>query len=131
MTSPDLAARTSVVTGSTSGTGAAIAEAFAAAGARVLVAGRDARRGAEVRDRIEAAGGHADFVAVDLAGPYAGLRAFADRATATLGGRVDILVNNAGIYPATVTEDLGDDDLEAMLAVNVRARAGCRSCREV
>jgi NAD(P)-dependent dehydrogenase (short-subunit alcohol dehydrogenase family) len=38
-----------------------------------------------------------------------------------LGGRVDILVNNAGIYPATSTPDLPDADLDAMLAVNVRA----------
>ncbi|HEY0933880.1 MAG TPA: SDR family oxidoreductase, partial [Trebonia sp.] len=37
------------------------------------------------------------------------------------GGPVDILVNNAGIYPATSTPDLPDDDLDAMLAVNIRA----------
>jgi NAD(P)-dependent dehydrogenase (short-subunit alcohol dehydrogenase family) len=49
------------------------------------------------------------------------LRAFAAEATATLGGRVDILVNNAGLYPATPTADLPDADLDAMLAVNIRA----------
>lgn len=38
-----------------------------------------------------------------------------------LGGHIDILVNNAGIYPATSTADLTDDDLDAMLAVNIRA----------
>jgi NAD(P)-dependent dehydrogenase (short-subunit alcohol dehydrogenase family) len=38
-----------------------------------------------------------------------------------LGGRVDILVNNAGLYPATATADLPDGDLDAMLAVNIRA----------
>jgi len=60
-------------------------------------------------------------LAVDLAGPHAGLRAFAARATDVLGGRVDVLVNNAGIYPAPATADLADADLDAMLAVNVRA----------
>jgi NAD(P)-dependent dehydrogenase (short-subunit alcohol dehydrogenase family) len=49
------------------------------------------------------------------------LRAFAAEATAILGGAVDILVNNAGIYPATATADLADADLDAMLAINVRA----------
>lgn len=66
-------------------------------------------------------GGRADLVEADLAGTYDALRAFAAEATSILGGRVDILVNNAGIYPATLTEDLPDADLDAMLAVNVRA----------
>ena len=61
------------------------------------------------------------FVPSDLGGSYADLRAFAAAATAALGGRVDVLVNNAGIYSATLTEQLADADLDAMLAVNVRA----------
>jgi NAD(P)-dependent dehydrogenase (short-subunit alcohol dehydrogenase family) len=116
-----LAARTAVVTGSTSGIGAAIARALAAEGSFVLVSGRDAARGRDVADGIQAAGGRAVFVPSDLAGSYADLRAFAAAATGALGGRVDILVNNAGIYPATLTPDLADADLDAMLAVNVRA----------
>jgi len=110
------------VTGSTSGIGAATARALAAEGAHVLVSGRDAKRGDYIAGEIQAAGGHADFLAVDLAGSYHELRAFAGSAAATLGGHVDILVNNAGIYPATATADLPDADLDAMLAVNVRAR---------
>jgi NAD(P)-dependent dehydrogenase (short-subunit alcohol dehydrogenase family) len=38
-----------------------------------------------------------------------------------LGGRVDILVNNAGLYPSPPTIGLTDDDLDAMLAVNIAA----------
>ncbi len=56
-----------------------------------------------------------------LAGTYRQLREFAASATDAVGGHVDVLVNNAGIYPATLTEDLPDDELDAMLAVNVRA----------
>jgi len=112
--------RTAIVTGSTSGIGAAIARALAAEGAHVLVSGRDQVRGDGVVAGIREAGGRADFLAVDLEGSYADLRAFATAATALLG-RVDILVNNAGIYPATLTEDLPDADLDAMLAVNIRA----------
>ncbi|WP_032380543.1 SDR family NAD(P)-dependent oxidoreductase [Rhodococcoides fascians] len=120
-TSPQLLGRTAVVTGSTSGIGAAIALTLAAQGASVVVSGRDAERGKALAHRISETGGTATFVDVDLAGSYQELREFAARSTDALGGRVDILVNNAGIYPATATADLPDDQLDAMLAVNVRA----------
>jgi NAD(P)-dependent dehydrogenase (short-subunit alcohol dehydrogenase family) len=116
-----LTGRTALVTGSTSGIGAATARLLAAEGAHVLVTGRDTTRGRSVVDEIGGAGGRADFLPVDLGGTYAELRAFAADATAILGGAVDILVNNAGIYPATATADLADADLDAMLAINVRA----------
>ncbi|MFI2369246.1 SDR family NAD(P)-dependent oxidoreductase [Streptomyces sp. NPDC018833] len=122
ITHPDrLAGRTAVVTGSTSGIGAAIARTLAGEGAHVVVSGRDAARGKGVVEEIRGAGGRADFVEADLAGSYEQLRAFTAQATSALGGRVDILVNNAGLYPATATEDLSDADLDAMLAVNLRA----------
>jgi NAD(P)-dependent dehydrogenase (short-subunit alcohol dehydrogenase family) len=113
--------RTALVTGSTSGIGEAIAQRLAAEGAHVLVSGRDPDRGASCVEGIRASGGRADFLAVDLAGPYAGIRDFAAAATSVLGGRVDVLVNNAGLYPAPATTDLADADLDAMLAVNVAA----------
>jgi len=121
MTSLDLTGRTAVVTGSTSGIGAAIAATLAEHGAHVVVSGRDVDRGAKVVTQIHEAGGKADFVPADLCGSYGDLRAFAAGATETLGGQVDILVNNAGIYPVTPTADLPDADLDAMLANNIRA----------
>lgn len=120
-TAPRLAGRTAIITGSTSGIGAAIARTLAAEGAHVVISGRDAARGRSIVEEIREAGGRADVVEADLAGTYAQLRAFAAEATSALGGRVDILVNNAGLYPATLTEDLPDADLDAMLAVNIRA----------
>ena len=116
-----LAGRTAIVTGSTSGIGAATAQTLAAEGAHVVVSGRDTARGKAIVKDIEDAGGRAAYVGVDLAGTYSQLREFASAATGALGGQVDVLVNNAGIYPATLTEDLPDDDLDAMLAINVRA----------
>ena len=116
-----LAGRTALITGSTSGIGAAIARTLAAQGAQVAVSGRDPARGQAVVEEIVQAGGAAVFVPVDLAGSYAQLRAFAAAATDALGGQLDVLVSNAGIYPATLTHELADADLDAMLAVNVRA----------
>ncbi len=116
-----LAGRKAIVTGATSGIGAAIARGLAADGAHVLLSGRDVARGNAVSAQINDAGGRADFLAVDLGGSYDDLRTFARDATSILDGRVDILVNNAGIYPATLTEELADADLDAMLAVNIRA----------
>ena len=113
--------RTAIVTGSTSGIGAAIACALAAEGAHVVVSGRDGTRGDNVVGEIRSAGGHSDFLAVDLAGSYDSIRRFVADATSFLGGHVDILVNNAGIYPAPLTAELADADLDAMLAVNDRA----------
>lgn len=113
--------RTAVVTGSSSGIGAAIASTLAAEGAAVVVTGRDDARGAAVVDGIRASGGTATFVPADLGGSYAEVRSFASAARAALGGRVDILVNNAGIYPVGPTAELVDSDLDSMLAVNVRA----------
>jgi 3-oxoacyl-[acyl-carrier protein] reductase len=92
-----LAGRTAVVTGSSAGIGEAVARVLASSGATVVV------------------------TALDLAGSYTDLRRFATEATDVLGGRVDVLVNNAGIYPVGPTETLPDADLDALLAVNVRA----------
>jgi NAD(P)-dependent dehydrogenase (short-subunit alcohol dehydrogenase family) len=113
--------QTAVVTGSTSGIGRAIARVLAARGAHVIVSGRDRSRGEAVVAEIRAAGGKADFVTANLALDANAVRGFAARSTAAAGGQVDILVNNAGIYPATATPDLPDPDLDAMLAVNIRA----------
>jgi NAD(P)-dependent dehydrogenase (short-subunit alcohol dehydrogenase family) len=120
-TSPTLAGRTAVVTGSTSGIGAATAHHLARRGARVVVTGRDADRGRTVAEAITTAGGSAVFVPGDLTSPPALLRELAAAWTTALDGRIDVLVHNAAICPAVDTVSLSDADLEATLAVNVRA----------
>lgn len=109
-----LTGRHAVVPGATSGIGAVITRALAVGGARVVVAGRDTERGAEVVGQIGAAGGGAVFAPADLAGSYAEVRRFAADATDALDGRVAILVNNAEIHPARSTADLADDDLSTV-----------------
>jgi hypothetical protein len=61
-----LSGKTALVTGSTDGVGRLVARNLGQAGARVLVHGRDAERGARVVADIEASGGAADFLAADL-----------------------------------------------------------------
>jgi NAD(P)-dependent dehydrogenase (short-subunit alcohol dehydrogenase family) len=98
MTSLSLNGSVALVTGATSGIGAATAAALAEQGAHVLVAGRNAERGEQVVAGIRANGGKADFVVADLSDAESARR-LARRATELGGGRVDILVNNAGAYP--------------------------------
>ncbi|MFB9690506.1 SDR family NAD(P)-dependent oxidoreductase [Amycolatopsis plumensis] len=96
---PDLAGRTIVVTGTTSGLGLALSGALAAAGARVLMTVRDAERGAaavgQVRAGIEGPGS-AESVLLDLA-DLASVRAAAAELRERTGNRVDVLVNNAAV----------------------------------
>ena len=107
-----------IVTGSTSGIGAATARALTAAGTHVLVTGRDKARG----DALVAELGHgAVFVPSDLAAGPDELRAFAAAATAALDGRVDVLVHNAAVCPPVDTVSLTDADLDTALAINIRA----------
>lgn len=99
-----LEGKNALVTGATSNIGRAIAEAFAAEGAHVVVTGRSAARGKEVVDGIRTRGGRADFLQADLDGSAAASQTLAQEATRVLGGRIDVLVNNAGIFPRTTQQ---------------------------
>jgi NAD(P)-dependent dehydrogenase (short-subunit alcohol dehydrogenase family) len=119
-TTASLAGRTALVTGSTSGLGAGIAAALAAAGAHVVVTGRTRARGEEVVTRIESSGGRADFVPVDFSdGPEAAI-GLAAQAGDVVGGRLDILVNNVAtlVFPSP-TADVTADEIAAAFAVSV------------
>jgi NAD(P)-dependent dehydrogenase (short-subunit alcohol dehydrogenase family) len=116
-----LQGKRALVTGSTSNIGRAIAEAFAAEGAHVIVSGRDTARGEEVVAGIRAKGGRADFVRADLDGSPQASRALAEQAEALLGDGIEILVNNAGIYPPGTTVTTDDETFDKVYAVNVKA----------
>ncbi|WP_419666730.1 SDR family NAD(P)-dependent oxidoreductase [Streptomyces sp. 2-1] len=113
--------KTALVTGSTSNIGQAIAEAFAAERAHVIVSGRSRERGTRVVEGIRASGGRADFLVADLDGSKEASQSLADRARETLGGRIDILVNNAGIYPGSGTVDTDEKTFDRVFGVNVKA----------
>ncbi|MGE0773668.1 MAG: SDR family NAD(P)-dependent oxidoreductase [Sphingomonadaceae bacterium] len=89
-----ISGKRALVTGSSSGIGAATAETLAAEGVKVVVHGRDAARAQAVADRIKAAGGEAVVALGDLVTDEAA-DSVAEAAIAAWGG-IDILVNNAG-----------------------------------
>ncbi|MCO6005922.1 SDR family oxidoreductase [Actinoallomurus purpureus] len=120
MNSLDLAGRVALVTGATSGIGAATAALLAERGAHVLVAGRDQARGETVVAAIRDRGGRADFAAADLRDAES-VRQLAREAVDLGGGRVDILVNNAGVYPFGPTQQTPQSDVDAVYDLNVKA----------
>ena len=108
-----LEGKTAVVTGAGGGIGQALARAFAAEGARVVLLDRDEERTAPLVAEL----GHGAFtLACDLskAGEIA---AAAERVDAA--GGADILVNNAGILRPGPLESVSEADWSAMLAVNL------------
>src|SRR5260221_3122008 len=114
-----LQGKTALVTGSTSGIGRAIAAAFAAEGAQVVVSGRDTPRGQQVVAEIRAAGGHAEFVTADLGGGAAAARTLADEATRGFGGHVDVLVNNAGILSGGPSPGVDQRPVDSAVSTHV------------
>lgn len=111
--------RTALVTGASSGMGAAIAEAFAAEGARVVAADVDTEGGAATLARITAAGGNAIFVPTDVSDTGA-VAALVARAVDTFGG-VHCAVNAAAIEGEGVPlAELDDAVFDRLQAVNVR-----------
>src|SRR5262249_32330760 len=115
----DLADKVVLITGASTGIGAAAAVAFASAGSRVVVHYNASREAAEgVGARIRAAGGRADAVHGDVTQAEAVRRIVAD--TTALHGRIDVLVNNAGGMVGRVRiEDYSEAYLQQVLALNV------------
>jgi NAD(P)-dependent dehydrogenase (short-subunit alcohol dehydrogenase family) len=93
-----LSGKTALITGSTDGVGRLVARKLGQAGARVLVHGHDAERGARIIAEIEAGGGAATFFAADLS-VLPEVRRLAGAVQGTVN-RLDILINNAGIGTA-------------------------------
>jgi 3-oxoacyl-[acyl-carrier protein] reductase len=115
-----------VVTGASSGIGAAIAEAFGGAGATVLVAHRDSAEAASaVAERITSLRGRASVAQADL-GVRAGCQALVTQAHERLGG-LDVWVNNAGAD--VLTGEAADWDwerkLDLLLAVDLKGTVAC------
>ena len=122
----DLAGRTAVVIGGTSGIGRAIALGLADAGADVVPTGRRAKLAQEVAREIESRGRKSLAIAADVTDTDS-IEALA---SAVIGafGKVDILVNAAGITVRRPTLDVPDDEWEKIMDTNLTGMLrGCRA----
>ncbi|HET6865100.1 MAG TPA: SDR family NAD(P)-dependent oxidoreductase [Solirubrobacteraceae bacterium] len=104
-----------LVTGATSGIGEATARAYAAAGANVVITGRDVERGEQLARSLSSDGHQARFLPADL-------EQFDDvQRLAAEVGDIDILVNNAGAFPFGPTHEIASEVFDSTFALNVKA----------
>jgi NAD(P)-dependent dehydrogenase (short-subunit alcohol dehydrogenase family) len=119
MSESDMQGRVALVAGASRGIGAATAEAFAAAGAAVVLGARDLSALQAVASRIEAAGGRALAVRTDVS-DVESMRRLVDQGLAAYG-RLDTAFNNAtaGPRPAPLAE-IDPEEFDRGIAANIR-----------
>jgi len=114
----DLSGRVAFVTGASSGLGAQFARVLAASGAGVVLAARRVERLKTLRAEIEAAGGDAHVVGLDVTDP-ASIRAAVAHAETEMGA-IDILVNNSGVGLQRKLTEVTPEDFDDVMGVNAR-----------
>jgi NAD(P)-dependent dehydrogenase (short-subunit alcohol dehydrogenase family) len=114
----DLSGRVALVTGASSGLGAQFARVLAKAGAGVALAGRRVERLKTLRAEIEAEGGDAHVIPMDVT-DHDGIRSGVAH-TETEMGTIDILVNNSGVATTQRLVETTPDDFDYVFDVNVR-----------
>jgi 2-deoxy-D-gluconate 3-dehydrogenase len=123
MTSFDLSGRVAIVTGGNGGIGLGMARGLAAAGARVVVAARDAAKSEVAVTALSALGATSSFIALDVADENS-CRATIDE-TVERFGRLDILVNNAGMSIRKPPESYSVAEWRAVLDTNLTGAFVC------
>lgn len=118
-----LQGRVVVITGASSGIGEACAHAFAAKGARVVLAARRAERLAGLVEAVEAAGGEALAQATDVTSE-ADIAALFEAARNRFGG-VDVLINNAGIAENTPIAECSLEHWRKVIDTNLTSAFLC------
>ena len=114
----DLSGKTALVTGSSGGLGANFARILSKAGARVVLAARRLEKLEALASEIEAAGGEALAVQMDVTKPESVDAAFA-KIQEELGGPADIIVNNSGISRDNWFTKMTEEDWRAVMNTNL------------
>ena len=114
----DLSGRVALVTGASSGLGKQFARTLSRAGAAVVLASRRTERLKELRAEIEAEGGDAHVVEIDVTRMDSIRSAVAHAETEV--GSIDILVNNSGVSTTQRIQDVSEDDFDFVFDTNVR-----------
>jgi 3-oxoacyl-[acyl-carrier protein] reductase len=126
----DLSGRVAVITGAASGIGEASARMLAGVGARVVCADRDIDGARRVADAISADGGAASAVACDVS-VRDDVDALVEGAYAD-HGRLDVMGNIAGIMHESAVVDTKEEDLDRVLAINLKGVFfGCQAAGRV
>ena len=107
-----------LISGGARGQGATEAKLFGREGAKVVFGDILDEAGHQVEAEIRAAGGEATYVHLDVTNEES-WRAAVDTAV-RLYGQLHILVNNAGIYIRKRIEETTEDDLDQIMAVNIK-----------
>jgi NAD(P)-dependent dehydrogenase (short-subunit alcohol dehydrogenase family) len=114
----DLTGRVALVTGASGGLGAQFAKTLSAAGAEVVLASRRVDKLRAVRAQIEAAGGAAHVVELDVT-DLASIKSGVAQAENEVGP-IDILVNNSGVSTTQRIQDVGEADYDFIFDTNVK-----------
>jgi NAD(P)-dependent dehydrogenase (short-subunit alcohol dehydrogenase family) len=114
----DLTGRVALVTGASSGLGAQFAKTLARAGAEVVLASRRVDKLKELRAQIEASGGAAHVVALDVT-DHASIKSAVAHAETEVGP-IDILINNSGVSTTQRLQDVSEDDYDFIFNTNVK-----------
>ncbi len=114
----DLSGRVALVTGASSGLGAQFAKTLAQAGAAVVLAGRRIERLKNLRAEIEAAGGDAHVVTLDVTDHDSIKSAVAHAETEV--GTLDILINNSGVSTTQKLVDVSPEDYDFVMNTNTK-----------
>jgi NAD(P)-dependent dehydrogenase (short-subunit alcohol dehydrogenase family) len=114
----DLSGRVALVTGASGGLGAQFAKTLSRAGAAVVLASRRVDKLKELRAQIEAEGGDAHVVELDVT-DHASIKSGVAHAETEVGP-IDILVNNSGVSTTQRIQDVAEEDYDFIFSTNVK-----------